>query len=178
MNDIHDIKLEFLRSGPAHNHLLSPLTPYMALCGADGPVSVHLPFEHAQLLSRLNRLRYEIDGVAVAASQREAELQELGEAIARTLGEIPALVSELRSARTETSRLVNIRLAISAYELGLVPFEATFAPADTYGSGAPLLLRTLTNMTREIRRGQPLRVEWNRAPRILFAFALLPLCPP
>lgn len=52
MNDIHDIKLEFLRSGPAHNHLLSPLTPYMALCGADGPVSVHLPFEHAQLLSR------------------------------------------------------------------------------------------------------------------------------
>lgn len=174
MNNIHDIKLEFLRAGPAHNQLLSPLTPYMALCGADGPVSVHLPFEHAELLGRLNRLRYEIDGCAVAASQREAELQELGEAIARLLSTIPALVSELRSARTDTSRLVNIRLAVSAYELGLVPFEATMAPADTSGSGAPLLLRTLTTITREIRRGQPLRVEWNRAPKILFAFASPP----
>jgi hypothetical protein len=78
MSDIHDIRLEFLRSGPAHNQLLSPLTPYLALCGADGPVSVHLPFEHGQLLNRLNRLRYEVDGVPVAASQRAAELQELG----------------------------------------------------------------------------------------------------
>jgi hypothetical protein len=85
MSDIQDIRLEFLRSGPAHNQLLSPLTPYLALCGADGPVSVQLPFEHAQLLSRLNRLRYEVDGVQIASSQREAELQELGSAIARFL---------------------------------------------------------------------------------------------
>ncbi len=177
MSDIRDIKLEFLRAGPAHNQLLSPLTPYMALCGADGPVSVQLPFEHAQLLSRLNRLRYEIDGVPVAASQREGELQELGEAIARVLGTIPALVSELRSARSDTSRLVNIQLKISAFELGLVPFEATMAPADTSGSGAPLLLRTLTSMTREIRRGEPLKLEWNRAPKILFAFASPPGLP-
>ena len=178
MSDIHDIKLEFLRYGPAHNQLLSPLTPYMALCGADGPVSVHLPFEHGELLTRLNRLRYEIDGHAVAASQREAELQELGKAIARVLAEVPALVSELRAARADKSRLVNIRLVISAYELGLVPFEATMAPADTSGSGLPLLLRTLTNMTREIRRGQPLNVEWNRVPKILFAFASPPGLPP
>jgi hypothetical protein len=177
MSEIRDITLEFLRFGPAHNQLLSPLTPYMALCGADGPVSLHLPFEHAQLMSRLNRLRYEIDGVAVAASQREAELQELGEAIARVLGEIPALVSELRCARDDANRLVNIRLIVSAYELGLVPFEATMAPADASGSGAPLLLRTLTSMTREIRRGQPLRLEWNRAPKILFAFASPPGLP-
>jgi hypothetical protein len=133
MTDIRDIKLEFLRAGPAHNQLLSPLTQYMALCGSEGPVSVQLPFEHAQLLNRLNRLRYQIDGVDVAASQREAELQELGEAIARTLGEIPALVSELHAARADTTRLINIRLAVSAHELGLVPFEATMAPADTSG---------------------------------------------
>lgn len=174
MKAVRDLKLEFLRSGPAHNHLLSPLTPYLALCGADGPVSVSLPFEHAQLLNRLNRLRYEIDGILVAASQREAELQELGETIARALGQIPALVSELRSARADTSRLVNIRLVISAYELGLVPFEATMAPADSSGSSAPLLLSTLTNITREIRRGEPLPVQWNRAPKILFAFASPP----
>ena len=177
MNDIQDIHLEFLRAGPAHNQLLSPLTPYMALCGADGPVMVHLPFEHAQLLNRLNRLRYEVGGVPVAASQRQAELQELGDAIARVLGKIPALVSALRCARVDTSRLVNIQLKISAYELGLVPFELTMAPADTSGSGAPLLLRTLTSMTREIRRGEPLKFQWNRAPKILFAFASPPDLP-
>ncbi len=177
MNDIQDIHLEFLRAGPAHNQLLSPLAPYMALCGADGPVMVHLPFEHAQLLNRLNRLRYEVGGVPVAASQRQAELQELGDAIGRVLGKIPALVSALRCARADTSRLVNIQLKISAFELGLVPFEATMAPADTSGSGAPLLLRTLTSMTREIRRGEPLKFEWNRAPKILFAFASPPDLP-
>ena len=177
MNDIQDIQLEFLRAGPAHNQLLSPLTPYMALCGADGPVSVHLPFEHAQLLNRLNRLRYEVGGVPIAASQRQAELQELGDAIGRVLGKIPALVSALRCARADTSRLVNIQLKISAYELGLVPFEATMAPVDTSGSGAPLLLRTLTSMTREIRRGEPLKFQWNRAPKILFAFASPPNLP-
>ena len=171
MSEIYDIKLEFLRTGPAHNQLLSPLTPYMALCGADAPVSVHIPFEHSKLLRRLDRLRYEIDGAAVAASQRTGELQELGESVARVLGKIPALVSELRSARSNPSRLVNIRLVVSAFELGLVPFEATMPPADTSGSGAPLLLGTPTTMTREIRRGRPLEVQWNRAPKILFAFA-------
>jgi hypothetical protein len=171
MSDIQNIRLEFLRAGPAHNQLLSPLTPYLALCGADGPVSVQVPFEHDQLLNRLKRLRYEIDGIPVAGSQREAELQEIGAAIGRMLGEIPALVGDLRAARSDTSRLVNIQLAISAFELGLVPFEATMAPADTSGSGAPLLLRTLTSMTREIRRGEPLKLEWDRPPKILFAFA-------
>ncbi|WP_213954743.1 MULTISPECIES: CHAT domain-containing protein [unclassified Variovorax] len=171
MSDIYDIKLEFLRTGPAHNQLLSPLTPYLALCGADAPVSVRIPLEHDKLLRRLDRLRYEVDGSAVSASQSTGELQELGETVARVLAEIPALVSELGNARNNASRLVNIRLVISAFELGLVPFEATMAPADTSGSGAHLLLSTPTTMTREVRRGRPLQFEWNRKPKILFAFA-------
>jgi hypothetical protein len=93
------------------------------------------------------------------------------------LGRIPELVSALRAARADTSRLVNIQLKVSAFELGLVPFEATMAPADSSGSNAPLLLRTLTSMTREIRRGEPLKLEWNRPPRILFAFASPPNLP-
>jgi hypothetical protein len=51
MSEIHNVKIELLRAGPAHNQLLSPLTPYLALCGADGPVTVHIPFEHEQLLT-------------------------------------------------------------------------------------------------------------------------------
>ena len=177
MSEIRDIHLEFLRHGPAHNQLLSPLTTYLALCGADGPVSAQVPYEHAQLLNRLDRLRYEIDGVPVAPSQRKAELEELGAAIGRMLSTIPALVSELRKEAGNTGQLVNIQLKISAFELGLLPFEATMAPADTSGSGAPLLLRTLTSMTREIRRGEPLELDWNRPPKILFAFASPPGLP-
>src|SRR5438105_4635621 len=105
MTDIRKVKLELLRSGPAHNQLLSPLTPYLALCGADGPVTVNMPFEHRQLLSRLDRLRYATNGSAIAASQQEAELREMGEAIGRVLGEVPALLCELSNARTDGRRL-------------------------------------------------------------------------
>ena len=53
MSDICSVKLEFLRPGPAHNQLLSPLTPYVAVCGDDGSVTVNMPFEHRELLIRL-----------------------------------------------------------------------------------------------------------------------------
>ena len=173
MTDIRKVKLELLRSGPAHNQLLSPLTPYLALCGADGPVTVNMPFEHRQLLSRLDRLRYATNGSAIAASQQEAELREMGEAIGRVLGEVPALLSELSNARSEGGRLVHLRLSLSAFELGLLPFEAAVAPDGFPGSGSPLFLqsRTPITLTREIRRGQPLGIQWNRKPRILYAFA-------
>jgi hypothetical protein len=173
MTEIRNVKLELLRSGPAHNQLLSPLTPYLALCGADGPVTVNMPFEHRQLLTRLDRLRYAIGGSDVAASQRDAELREMGEAIGRVLGEVPALLSGLSNARSEGGKLVHLRLSLSAFELGLLPFEAAIAPDGFPGSGSPLFLqsRTPISVTREIRRGQPLEVQWNRKPRILFAFA-------
>jgi len=171
MLDIQDVKLEFLRHGPAHNQLLSPLTTYLALCGADGPASVNVPFEHLQLTNRLNRLRYEINGVQVEASQRQGELRELGEDIAGMLGRIPAIGAITRLSRANSNQLLNIRLVVSANELSLLPFEATMAPDQTGSSGAPLLLSSLTTITREIRRGQPLPVHWDRRPRILFAFA-------
>src|ERR1700730_5818865 len=135
MSDIRKVKLELLRSGPAHNQLLSPLTPYLALCGADGPVTVNMPFEHRQLLSRLDRLRYTANGSAIAAAQQEAELREMGEAIGRVLGEVPALLSELSNARSEGGRLVHLRLSLSAFELGLLPFEAGACPRRVSRAG-------------------------------------------
>lgn len=173
MSEIRSIKLEILRPGPAHNQLLSPLTPYLVLCGADGPVTVYLPFEQRQLLVRLERLRYFLEGTAVAPSQREAELRELGETIGEMFGQVPALLSELGSVRSERGKLVHLRLSLSAFELGLVPFEAAIAPDGFPGSGSPLFLQANTpiTLTREVRRGQPLPVEWNRPPRILFVSA-------
>lgn len=170
---IGNVKLELLRPGPAHNQLLSPLTPYIALCGADGPVTVRMPFEHRQLLMRLRRLRYPLGIDPSTDEQRQAEVRDIGETIGSVLGQVPALLAELGNACMESSKLVHLRLALSGFELGMIPFEAAVAPDGFPGSGSPLFLqmRTPISITREIRRGRPLPVEWNRPPRILFAFA-------
>lgn len=176
MTEIQNVKLELLRPGPAHNQLLSPLTPYLALCGADGPVTVKMPFEHNQLLNRLERLRYVTGKYEVSPQQRQAEVREIGELLGGVLGQVPALLAEVGNARLEGGQLVHLRLSLSAYELGLVPFEFAIAPDGFPQSGSPLFLqsRSPISVTREIRRGRPLPLEWNRPPRILFAFASLP----
>ena len=171
--DINNIKLEFLRPGPAHNQLLSPLTLYIALCGREGPVTVNFPFEHRQLLNRLERLRYITPSGAIPAQQREAEVQEIGEMIGKVLGEVPALATQIGNARIDSKGLIHLRLSLSAFELALVPFEFAIAPDGFPGSGSPLFLqsRVPITLTREVRRDRPLPVSWNRTPRILFAFA-------
>jgi hypothetical protein len=177
MSEIHNVKLEILRPGPAHNQLLSPLTPYLVLCGADGPVTVRLPFEQRQLLMRLERLRYSSrEGAAIPAGQREAELHELGEIIGGMFGQVPALLAELGSVRAEKGKLVHLRLSLSAFELALLPYETAIAADGFPGSGSPLFLQSNQpiTLTREVRRGRPLPVQWNRPPRILFIFASPP----
>src|SRR5262245_31403444 len=105
MSEIRNDRLVRLRAGPAHNRLRSPLTPYLALCGPDRAPTVSIPFEHGQRLTRLDRLRYEIEGREVPPSQREAEVRDLGEAVGRVLSQVPGLLSALSSARGEEGRL-------------------------------------------------------------------------
>ncbi len=173
MSEIRSVTLELLRPGPAYNQLLSPLTPYLALCGADGPVTVNMPFEHRHLLNRLERLRYVTGGVGVSPQQQATEVREMGEALGRVLGQVPALLSEIGTAASSRSELVHLRLAMTAYELALIPFELAIGPDGYPGSGSPLFLQSTVriSLTREVRRGRPLPVDWNRAPRVLFAFA-------
>jgi len=173
MAEIRNVRLELLRPGPAHNQLLSPLTPYVALCGNEGPVTISVPFEHRQLLNRLERLRYATPGGAIPASQREAEVQELGRTVGAVLGSISTLGPVLRGAAGRSSALLNVRLVHAPAELALVPFELAIAPEGFPGSGKPLLLQSQTPvvLTREIRRGSPPQVSWRRPPKILFAFA-------
>jgi hypothetical protein len=132
-----------------------------------------MPFEHRQLLNRLERLRYGSAAGQISTQQREAEVREMGEALGRVLAQVPALLSEIGNARSEGGRLVHLRLSLSAFELGLVPFEFAIAPDGFPQSGSPLFLqsRSPISITREIRRGRPLPLDWNRPPRILFAFA-------
>lgn len=173
MADIQTVILEMLRAGPAHNQLLSPLTPYIALCGAEGPVTVHIPLEHRQLLIRLGRLRYWAASSVISAEQREAEVLDLGMEVGKVLASVPALAPELTVARQDKDAIINLRLVLSGSELALLPFELAWATAGFPGSGRPLLLNVDTPiaLTREIRRGQPLPVDWNRRPRILFVAA-------
>ncbi|MGY6275415.1 CHAT domain-containing protein [Methylomonas sp. MgM2] len=170
---IGNVKLELLRPGPAHNQLLSPLTPYIALCGEGGPVTVRMPFEHRQLLMRLRRLRYPAEKDPATDEQRQSEVRDIGETIGGVFGQVPAFLAELSNACLENSKLIHLRLSLSGLELGMIPFEATVGPDGFPGSGSPLFLqmRMPISITREVRRGTPLPVNWNRTPRILFAFA-------
>ena len=93
MATIRNVKLELLRPGPSHNQLLSPLTPYIALCGSEGPTTINIPFEHHQLLNRLERLRYVTQGKEVSRQQCSSEVQELGGILGGILSQVPALIS-------------------------------------------------------------------------------------
>src|SRR5262245_31291664 len=171
MRNVHTVRLELLRFGPAHNQLLSPLTPYVALCGNDGPVTLTIPLEHRQLLTRLERLRYVTDGAAIPETQRQAELSELGSLIGRVLANVPGLNRQLGQASERENALVQVQLVVWGSELALVPFEVVTAPDGFLD--VPLLTQTEVpvTLTRELRRARPLPVEWDRSPRILFAWA-------
>jgi len=178
-DQIETVRLELIRPGPTHGQLLSPLTPYLALCGDESPVTLQIEFEHWRLLNRLDRLRYgsaesRQRAVARPDSSRESELEELGRDIGQIVAAIPTLGRELGRAAGEGSGLVHLRLVISGSELSLLPWEILISPIGYPGLGRSLLLQSETPivMTREIRRGQhKAEVRWNRKPNILFASA-------
>jgi hypothetical protein len=181
-----EVRLEIVRPGKQHNQLLSPLTPYMALCGEGSPITFHLDFEHHQLLTRLERLRYMTEEgarfAAVPARMREAEVGELGAEIARILRNIETLSTELARAQGNqrdgaAATIVHLRIVLAGSELSLIPFEMAVAPLAYPGEGLEFCLQASLPIvvTREIRRGQLLPTKWNRSsktlPKILVIFA-------
>ena len=183
MTKFHQVKLEIIRPGPSHNQLLSPLTPYMALCGEGAPVTFNIDIEHHQLLSRLERLRYVTTdgrtGVAVPNRIREATVAEIGEDVARILGKLRTLLGDewraFGGATGSDSHLIHVRLVLSGSELSLLPFEMAFAPQAFPGEGLEWTLQFQMPLvpTREIRRTRPNPVSYDRLlePRILLVSA-------
>ncbi len=179
------VRLEIVRPGKPHNQLLSPLTPYMALCGEGSPITFHIDFEHHQLLNRLERLRYVTKAgpqmMGIPPRLREAEVGELGNEIARILSRIETLSTELARERGNpgggTDDVVHLRLMISGSELSLIPFEMAIAPLAYPGEGLEFCLQASLPVvvTREIRRGRPVPVKWNRSssttPKVLLVYA-------
>jgi hypothetical protein len=162
------VTLELLRHGPANNQLLSPLTPYLALCGNHGAETVHVGFEHLQLLRRIRQLRYE-DGQRAARSA----LLEAAAEVSRLVASIRSLTAEMSSAPRGDPRLVHLRLVLSASELALLPFELITSPPGFPGHGQALSLQTVTPiaLTREVRRVSATTIRWPEKPRILVVAA-------
>nr|WP_254803959.1 CHAT domain-containing protein [Methylobacterium sp.]USU34585.1 CHAT domain-containing protein [Methylobacterium sp.] len=163
------ITLELLRHGPSHNQLLSPLTPYLALCENHAATTVHMPFEHDQMLYRLRALGY-----GVAPESRAFQLKDTARVLANLLGLIPGLTAELgRAAGPSDGALVHVRLVVSASELALLPYELALAPDGFPGAGQSLLLQPQAPLclTRETRRVSETAAERSRDPCILFAAA-------
>jgi hypothetical protein len=166
---MHTITLELLRHGPAHNQLLSPLTPYLALCENHGAVTMHVPFEHNQFLHRLDALGYRVSDEA-----RIFQLKDTAAVLGDMLGTVPGLTAETNKQNSEGEPLTHLRLIISASELALLPFELALSPAGLPGAGQHLLLQPQMPvcLTREVRRAPDDDVKWpDLAPRILFVAA-------
>lgn len=163
------VTLELLRHGPAHNQLLSPLTPYLALCGNHDAETVHVGFEHLQLTRSITQLRY-AQGSQVAS----LALMDAAREVSRLLESIHSLTAELASSDPEESqRMVHLRLVLSASELALLPFELATSHTGMPGQGQPLLLQAATPvcLTREVRRVPSTTLDWPDEPRVLLVMA-------
>lgn len=162
------VTLELLRHGPANNQLLSPLTPYLALCGNHDAETVNVGFEHLHMMRRLRQLRY-LDGRRAARSA----LLEASVEVSRLVASIRSLTAEMSSAPRGDRRLVHLRLVLSASELALLPFELITSPPGFPGRGQPLSLQTVTpiTLTREVRRVSASTIRWPEVPRILVVAA-------
>jgi hypothetical protein len=166
------VTLELLRHGPDHNQLLSPLTPYLALCGNRDPVTFHVGFEHLHLLRRIQMLRYESGVEMASVAQSEA-----AEEVTRLLGSIQPLTAELiNTDPAEEGRMVHLRVVLSASELALLPFELANSLPGLPGQKQPLCLQTVSPvcLTREVRRVAAVALEWPRKVRILVISAAPP----
>ena len=162
------VTLELLRHGPSNNQLLSPLTPYLALCGNYDAETVHVGFEHVQLMRRMRGLRYR-DGRASEA----AALEEASDEVSRLVSTIRSLTAEISGVPRGRRDVIHLRLVLSASELSLLPFELIKSPAGFPGHGQWLSLQTTAPIaiTREVRRVSATTIRWPDRPRILVVAA-------
>ena len=160
------ITLELLRHGPAHNQLLSPLTPYLALCEDHEAVTLQVKLEHRSLLHQLRALSYQL-----GEETRAHEVQDSGRFMADLLAQVPGLAAELN--RSGSDGPLHLRLVLSASELALLPFELALAPPTWPGAGQPMLLQPQQPMciTRESRRVAGPGLAWPTDTRLLVVLA-------
>jgi hypothetical protein len=161
------VHVEFLRPGPPHNQLLSPLTQYLAIAGDTGAGVVTVPYEQAEFWRRLKELRYESGD----PEDRLAMLHATGVEMGRILGSVPGLPGALMVDPNQPGTLIQLRITLSASELAMLPFELAKSPVSATSTAENWLsiqTRPPVCVTRNIRTVSPEGVVWPRRPRILF----------
>lgn len=161
------VHVEFLRPGPPHNQLLSPLTQYLAIAGDTGAGVVTVPYEQADFWRHLKQLRYETGD----PEDRLAMLHTTGVEMGRILGSIPGLPGALTMDANQQGTLIQLRITLSASELAMLPFELAKAPVsatNTAENWLSIQARPPVCITRNIRTVSPEGVVWPSKPRILF----------
>jgi hypothetical protein len=168
------ISLELLRHGPSHNQLLSPLTPYLALCDGHDAETINLPFEHHEFVAQTPALRYSQGSPAKNQRRRSQQVQQIARQMAGLLGLVPGLNTTLGPGGGDPAALTHLELVLSASELSLLPFEIADSPRGFAAAGLPLCLQTVTpvSLTRRNRRHTGLGVKWPVRPRVLVAVCL------
>ena len=171
MTHIRTVRLELLRHGDADSHLLSRLTPYLALCEDHPAHTIYSPIGHRELLRALHRIR------SPAAGASAADLDALVEPLTQMLRGVPELESEL-AARTPRE-LVELELVLAGHELSTLPLEAAIAPlgvGDVDRRNVAATTRRLV-ITRSARRRAHRPSYWFETPRILFVAVAAPDLP-
>ncbi len=173
MTTIAPVTLELLRHGPAHGQLLSPLTPYLALCGEGDAASVYFELQHHRMLSYLSKLRYQ-DGKPAS----DAAINDVASPVTKLLHANDSFRQALGAAFAVASGaedLVHVHLVLSASELELLPFE--LARESDNGSFFALRAGAPVVFTRQVRGVVSSEVPAKlrpRRPRVLFVTASRP----
>ena len=168
--DIHTITVEFLRAGPRHNQLLSPLTQYLAVCGDSPAGIVNVPFEQAVFERQREDLRYGVTSEQNTSERRLGVLDQTGIQMAQMLAAVPGFPGALNS-QAYSSEILHLRIVMSASELASLPFELSKLPVASGSATAEWLQIRASQpvcITRHNRSVASEKVKWPTCPRILY----------
>ncbi|MCE2660343.1 MAG: CHAT domain-containing protein [Rubrivivax sp.] len=175
---VRTVRVEFLRAGPAHNQLLSPLTPYLAVCDDAEAGVVNVPFEQHTFERRMRAMRHQDQaadaGDRPAPKDRLPSLRELGVAMARLLGSVPRFPGSLGADPNGRDTVVRVSLTLTASELAALPFELAKVPIGPDACSENWLSvqsKVPVVITRRTRNVSITRMQWLATPRVLFISA-------
>ncbi|HMU37377.1 MAG TPA: CHAT domain-containing protein [Pseudomonadota bacterium] len=178
MLSIRSIAIELQRPGPPHNQMLSPLTPYLAMCPSQPANTVYLDFEQKDFLLQAQGLDY-----GLSPQYQLAQLEQTGVLMGRFLANIRSLPTVIAEASDPVARgagLIHLQLISDAAELAMLPFEAAVGGIGFPGEGQPLLLQSDAPicLTRGSRKTGSREMNYFRPDqKILFAYAEFPGSP-
>lgn len=164
---LQQVTIELMRPGDLGGQLLSKLTSYLAVSDDSHAETIHLPFDHWELLQDLRMLSQNR-----ASHERDHSLLALGKRVRDFMERLSLLPGALRT-HTDGGRPVHLRLALSGHELALIPYEAGLGPSPPYAEAEPLLAHPNRQviLTRELRQSSTMPLDWSRPPRVLLVGA-------